>query len=126
MTQPEWRIRPGRDSDRPSWQASAAPIMRSATADSGIGGELLTDQVVVHRWPGTAGQAASLGEHRPDLVPRAEPGHPVDPGGDPICGQFVGDEPEPERRVITVDVEAALIRYASSTSRAATGLAFHA
>jgi hypothetical protein len=35
----------------------------------------------------------------------AEPGYPVRSGGDAVGGQFVGDEPVAERRVVVVDVE---------------------
>jgi hypothetical protein len=58
----------------------------------------------VHRLPGPAGQAALLGEHRPDPLTRAQANDPVRAGGDTELGQFIGDEPVAEGEVVVVDV----------------------
>ena len=71
----------------------------------GVGGEPLVHQVVVHWWPGPSAQALLLREHRPDLLLSAHPARPGSPRGDAVGRQFVGDEPVPERGVVTMDVE---------------------
>jgi hypothetical protein len=76
----------------------------------GIGGEHFLHEVVVHRRPGSSGEALLLREHRPDPLLRAETGHPVHPGRDATGGKFAGDEPVPERRFVPVMFNAALIR----------------
>ena len=57
------------------------------------------------RRPGTGAQAAFLGERTPDSLHGAQTLHPVLPGGMAEVGQFVGDEPIAEFRVVGVDVE---------------------
>jgi hypothetical protein len=61
--------------------------------------------VIVHWRAGLAGQAAFLGEHGPDLLAAAQPGHPVLAGAEALVFEFVGDEPVPERRIVPVHVE---------------------
>jgi len=56
------------------------------------------------RRAGLAGQAALLGEHRPDLLLGTQPGHPVLPSGDAAGCELIGDEPVTERWVIVVNV----------------------
>lgn len=50
-------------------------------------------------------QAALLGEDGIDPLQRAQPGDPVLPDLVACRGEFIGDEPVPERRVVLVDVE---------------------
>jgi hypothetical protein len=52
-----------------------------------------------------AGQAPAPGEDGPDLLLGAQPGDPVLPGGDAAGGEFVSDEPVPERQIIAMDIE---------------------
>lgn len=68
-----------------------------------LGGETASDEVDMHRRAGLAVQSSLPGEHRPDPLRGAQPGHAVLTGGDALGG-LIGNEPVPEGRAVTVDV----------------------
>jgi hypothetical protein len=70
-----------------------------------LGGEIPQHQVVVHRRPWLAVEAALAGVHRPDPLLCAEPVDPVAGGDHALVGELVGDEAVAELGVVVVDVD---------------------
>ena len=89
-----------------SWILTGAVLGDVGQPDlvGGLSGELAVDAVVVDRGSGFPVQSSLLGEDRPDVFLRAQPGDPVLAGDDPAPGEFIGDEAVPERWVVAVDV----------------------
>ena len=68
-------------------------------------GELPVDEIVVNRRSWLAVQPAFAGVDGPEFLQAAEPVDPVTAGPDAFAGEFVGDEPVAEFRVVVVDVD---------------------
>ena len=74
---------------------------------------------------GPAVQATLLGVQGEDPLLRAQPVHPVLPGGHAVVTQLVGDQAVTELRGTIVDLQCGVDQCASSQSRSVTGPAFH-